>query len=106
MFDIWIGDINLAYILMIVSAVLILPVQLLLCFKVKSRIIRFIPVIALLIIAIIAIIRYANAIDWDGLGFVVVVMYEAFMLLMCGIGWGVWGIWVLVNAVKKKGNKK
>lgn len=103
MFDIWMGDMDITLLMMIVSAVIILPVQLLLCFKVKSRIIRFLPIIALFIIAVIAIIKYSNATAWDGLFFVAVVMYEAFMLLMCGIGWG---IWALVNALKKIGNKK
>ena len=103
MFDIWLGDIDFTLLMMIVSAVIILPVQLFLCFKVKSRIIRFIPIIALFILAVIAIIKYSNVTAWDGLFFVVVVMYEAFMLLMCGIGWGVWA---LVKVLKKTGNKK
>ena len=102
MFDIWIGDSNLTQLVMIVTAVIILPIQLLLCFKVKSLIIRFIPIIALFILAVAAIIAYKDAVGWDGLGLVLVAIYEAFMLLMCGIGWGVWA---LVNVVKK-GNKK
>lgn len=103
MFDIWMEDIDLTLLIMIFSMVIILPLQLLLCFKAKSRIIRFIPIIALFILAVIEIIKYATATAWDGLFFVVVVMYEAFMLFMCGIGWG---IWAFVNAVKKADSKK
>lgn len=103
MFDIWIGDIDLTQLVMIVTAVVILPVQLLLCFKVKSLIIRFIPLIALFILAVAAIITYKDAVGWDGLGLVLVMMYEAFMLLMCGFGWGIWG---LSNVVKKIARNK
>lgn len=47
MFDIWMGDIDITLLMMIVTAVIILPVQLLLCFRVKSRIIRYSPIKAI-----------------------------------------------------------
>ena len=44
MFDIWIGDVELTRCALIFSLVVLLPLQLLLCFKVKQKGIRLIPV--------------------------------------------------------------
>ena len=45
MFDIWIGDIELTTLVLIVSVIVILPLQVLLCFKARSLFVRLVPVI-------------------------------------------------------------
>ena len=47
MFDVWHGDINFTTLILIVSVMIVLPVQLLLCFTVRNRAIRLLPVIML-----------------------------------------------------------
>ena len=47
MFDVWMNDIELTTAVLIFSIFILLPVQLLLCFKVKSSILRLLPVILL-----------------------------------------------------------
>ena len=98
MFDVWMGDIELTTVVLIFSVIVLLPFQLLLCFKVKSKTILLLPVI-LLSIPILFFIVMATT-DWDHLGYTFLVIFLGFMLLMCGIGWGIWWIINLKNQSK------
>ncbi|MBQ6867982.1 MAG: hypothetical protein IJM96_10560 [Clostridia bacterium] len=102
MFDVWMGDIELTTAVLIFSIVVLLPIQLLLCFKVKSRAIRLLPVILLSIPTIIFTVMSVAITGWDGLGYIFLAIFTGFMLLMCGVGWGIWAISKLIK--KKKGN--
>ena len=102
MFDVWMGDIELTTAVLIFSIVVLLPIQLLLCFKVKSRVIRLLPVILLSIPTIIFTVMSVAITGWDGLGYIFLAIFTGFMLLMCGVGWGIWAISKLIK--KKKGN--
>lgn len=98
MFDIYWGDIELTTLTLIISVVILLPIQLLLCFKVKSRTIRLLPVIILSIFAVAFIVLTLSTPGWDGLGYIFLAIFAGFMIFMCGIGWGIWAI---VNRRKK-----
>lgn len=100
MFDVWMGDIELTTAVLIFSIVVLLPIQLLLCFKVKSRAIRLLPVILLSIPTIIFTVMSVAITGWDGLGYIFLAIFTGFMLLMCGVGWGIWAISKLIK--KKK----
>ena len=102
MFDVWMGDIELTTAVLIFSVVVLLPIQLLLCFKVKSKVIRLLPVILLSIPTIIFVMMSVAITGWDGLGYIFLAIFTGFMLLMCGVGWGIWAINKLVK--KKTGN--
>ena len=102
MFDVWMGDIELTTAVLIFSIVVLLPNQLFLCFKVKSRAIRLLPVILLSIPTIIFTVMSVAITGWDGLGYIFLAIFTGFMLLMCGVGWGIWAISKLIK--KKKGN--
>ena len=47
MFSVWIGNIALIKAVFVLSGVVYLLIQLLLCFKVKNKVIRFLPAILL-----------------------------------------------------------
>ncbi|MBQ2911725.1 MAG: hypothetical protein IJE55_05525 [Clostridia bacterium] len=96
------GDIELTTAVLIFSIVVLLPIQLLLCFKVKSRAIRLLPVILLSIPTIIFTVMSVAITGWDGLGYIFLAIFTGFMLLMCGVGWGIWAISKLIK--KKKAN--
>lgn len=100
MFDVWTGDIELTAFVLIFSTVVLLPVQLLLCFKVKSKAIRLLPVAVLAILTIILIGISVTLTGWDGLGYIFLAIFTGFMLLMCGMGWGIWAIARLVKRTK------
>ena len=104
MFDIWMGDIELTTLVLIFSIVVLLPVQLLLCFKVKSKVIRLLPVIVLSVLTIIFTVMSIAITGWDGLGYIFLAIFAGFMLLVCGMGWGIWAITRYVQ--KKKDNAK
>ena len=97
MFDAWMGNTELTAAALIVSVAVFLPLQLLLCFKVRSRVIRLLPVIVL---AIPAFVFYCSAImstEWNGFGDALLAIVTSFMLAMCGLGWGIWAIAKLVQ---------
>lgn len=104
MFDVWMGDIELTTFVLIFSIVVLLPVQLLLCFKVKSKAIRLMPVVVLSIPTIIFTVMSVAIAGWDGLGYIFLVIFTGFMLLMCGIGWGVW--WIINRKKQSKPQSK
>ena len=92
MLDVWIGDINIAPFIWIFTLIVVLPVQLALCFKVKSKNIRLLPVIILSILTVAAAIAATIRTDWDALFYLICAVYLAIMLFVCGIGWGIWVI--------------
>lgn len=92
MLDIWIGDINIAPFICIFTLIVVFPIQLALCFKVKSKIIRLLPVIILSVLTVAAAIATMVGIDWDALFYLICTIYLAIMLFVCGIGWGIWAI--------------
>ena len=99
MFDIWIGDINLTVLALIFSVVVILPVQLILCFKSKSMRTCFVPIIIFAILAMLSITMNLTTTGWDGLAYIFFAIYALFMIFMCGVGWGIWAV---ANYIKKK----
>ena len=103
MFDVWHGEIELTTLVWIVSLVILLPVQLLLCFKVKSCAIRRLPAVMLAVLTGAFIILAISVPGWDGLGYVFLAIFAGFMLFTCEIGWG---IWVIANRRRKRNNQK
>ena len=102
MFDVWIGDIEFTTAVLVFSVVVFLLIQLLLCFKVKNKVIRLLPVILLSIFTIFFVVMTSTATGWDNLGYVFLAIFTGFMWLMCGIAWGIWTIIKLIK--NKKGN--
>ena len=102
MFDVWMGDIELTTAVLIFSLVVLLPIQLLLCFKVKSKAIRLLPIILLSIPTLIFIVMSTTTQGWDGLGYTFLAVFTGFMMLICCVGWGIWAISKLIK--KKKCN--
>ena len=98
MLDIWIGEINIAPFIWIFTLLVVFPLQLILCFKVKSKVIRLLPVIVLSILTIISAIASAISIDWSALFYLVLAIYFGIMVFVCCVGWAIW-------AIKMKKNK-
>ena len=77
---------------LLIVAVLLFLLQLLLCFKVKSLTLRFLPTLILgAMIAVFVILTFLTD-GWDSLGFLVLAIWTALLLIPCGIGWLVWAI--------------
>lgn len=92
MFDVWSGNGELTIIALIVSAAVILPVQLLLCFKIRKIVIRLLPVMVLSVLTAVLSLLAAVTSGWDSLGYIVLAVFTGIMLLVCGSAWGIWAI--------------
>ena len=92
MFDIYLEGVNLTPIVAIAGLVLMLPLQLLLCFKAKRVIVRLIPAAAFAAAGIALYVAGRVIGDMAGLGLFIFAVYAAFMLFTCGFGWGLWAI--------------
>lgn len=92
MFDIWLGDLELTTLTLILSFAVFLPLQLLLCFKVRSRMLRLLPVLLLAGSAAVFCLLSLAAAGWNRMVFLFIGIFAAFTLLFCGIGWGIWAI--------------
>ena len=86
MFDVLFGKIEITTLAIIASVVVLFPIQLLLCFKVKNLTIRLTPVITLPILIALFVFLWIFSPNRDGLGYASLAMLAGIMLLMCGIG--------------------
>ena len=98
MFDVWMG-VELTTFVLIFSAAVLLPIQLLLCFKVKKKAIRLFPIVVLFILMFIFSVMAVAVDGWDSLGYLFLAIFTGLMLIACGMGWG---IWMISRFLKKK----
>lgn len=96
------GDIELTTAALTGSVLLLLPIQLLLCFKVKRLGLRLLPPLLFLLLTLIFIGKAAGASDWEGLGYGFLAALSGLMTLVCGAAWGIWRI--VRRMQKKRGN--
>ena len=84
----WLEELNSPTVLLLATAILLYPIQLLLCFKVKSVLIRLIPDILIGFFTILfTVLTFANRGSWDALGYLVLALYTLFALLISGLAW-------------------
>ena len=88
--DIWIRDIEITTLIAVASVFVVLPVQLLLCFKAKSVFLRLLPAILLTATTVFLFVMMTAAKDWDALGYAILGAFSGVLLLFSGIGWGIW----------------
>lgn len=100
MFDVWHGELNIGTALVAGAIVLVLPLQLLLCIKVRRLWVRLLPVGIFLALGLIFVCLAAGAVGWDGLGYAIFAAYAGMLTLVSGLGWGVWG---LMKLIRKRG---
>ena len=97
--DIWIRDIEITTLIAVSSVLIVLPVQLLLCFKVKKLFLRLLPSFVLTATTIFLFIMMRITTDWDAIGYAILFVFSGVLLIFCGIAWGVWAI---VKFIKKR----
>ncbi len=85
---------------LLILSVLVLSLQLFLCRKAKHIWLRFMPTILFAGLTIVFAVMAFLFDGWDSIGFLFLALCSAFLLLTCGIGWGIWGV------VKRIGSKK
>ena len=96
--DIWIRDIEITVLIVACALCVVLPIQLLLCFKVKNLFCKLLPSVVLAAFVVFFFVKMRLSTDWTAIGFVILGISFAVLLLFSGIGWG---IWAGVKLVKK-----
>ena len=91
MLDFGFFEIKTEYFVLILS-VLTLSLQLLLCFKAKKLFPRLLPLILFAILTAVFFVLIFLSSGWESVGFLLLAICAAILLLVCGIGWGIWGI--------------
>ncbi len=89
---------NIAFIAVLFA---ILLLQLLLCFKTRSRMIRFIRIVIFVISGIVFLILSCTVTGWDALGYIILALLSGYGVAVCGIGFLIWGI---VQFIRKRKN--
>ncbi len=103
MFDIYLGEIELTAVILIFSAILIVPLQFLLCYKASAFKIRLIPIFALSAVLLILLFLSFTLTGINSLACTISAVYSAFLLFSCVIGWI---IWLIVKAIKQKNKNR
>ena len=99
MFDLWARDTAIVALIAAFAILIVLPVQLILCFRAKKLLIKLLPAILLAVTAITFYIMAITAKDWSGFAYMIVTVFFGVLLIFSGIAWGIWAI---VRLVKKK----
>jgi len=76
----------------VIAAAVMLTVQLVLCFKGNKLWVRLIPVCLCAAAAVVCFVLEFLSDGWDAIGFMFLALFLTALLLVCGIGWGVWTI--------------
>jgi len=87
--DLKILEIDSDVFLLTISTI-VLIIQLLLCFKIKNKFIKLIPVILFLISTIVFSIFIFILDGWDSVGCLLLAIGSLFLLFVCGISWIIW----------------
>ena len=66
--------------------------QAFLCFKAKKKIVRLLPVCLTLVLTIVFIALGLIFDGWDAIGFFLLAIFSAVLLMGSGIAWGAWAI--------------
>ena len=77
---------------LLVLSIIILSVQILLCFKSRNNFIKLIPVILLLILIVVFSVLIFVFDGWDSIGFLFLAICSFTLLVVCGSGWVIWFI--------------
>ena len=103
MVDLWVRDTWIAVLITVSAVFVVLPIQLVLCFKAKKRLIKLLPTAVFAVAMIVFYIMMLTAKDWSALVYVILAVFFGVLFLFSGIAWGIWAVLRLVN--KKKCGK-
>jgi len=75
---------------MILSFVVVFLIQLLFCFKDKSSVIRFLPIICFLLLGLYCVWKViVIPPSWGRLSYLLLAVYCVMQIMLCGSAWGI-----------------
>ena len=81
-----------------IVVVITIILQLFLCFKAKKILLKLLPIILLMLVAIVYFSLSFLSNGWDSLGYLIIAIFAGLLLLACG---SAWIIYLLIKAFKK-----
>ena len=90
MFDVWFGKVELTELIVYFSVLILIPIQLSLCFKANNKALRLLPIGILSLLLVIFLCMIQLAPGWDGIGYAILAMFAGILLVACSISWGIW----------------
>ena len=94
--DIWL------YLAMFLPAVLlVLPIQLLCCFKLKNIVVKLIPTALLIITFVVFTLLKLNSMDWDKLAYAIIAVFIGVWLAFDLLAWVIWVLSYFVRKIKR-----
>lgn len=97
--DLWLRDTAIMAAMTAAALLVVLPLQLVLCFKAKKRLFRRLPTILLAAATLILYVMAITARDWSGLAYIICAVFAGVLLFFSAIAWG---IWALIKYAKQK----
>ena len=90
MFDAYIGEANLTLLVIVLSVVLVLPVQYWLCCAERTLLVRLLPAILFALGGAVCVYLSYSTVDWDALFYALFAIYCGFLLTASALGWALW----------------
>ena len=79
------------------AVLIVLPIQLVLCFRAKKLFIKRLPTAVLTVVAIAFYVLAITAKTWIAFIYLIIAVFSGVSLIFCGIAWGIWSILKLIN---------
>lgn len=92
MFDAHIGEANLTVLVLVLSIVLVLPVQYWLCRYSRALFVRLLPALIFALGAAVCVALAYRTADWDALFYALFAAYCGLLLAASALGWLLWAI--------------
>ena len=92
MHDSGLFELDWTTVFLIVLSVAVLFLQIWLCRKGKKLLVKLIPLGILILSTVVFHTLSVWAAGWDALGYLFFALLSAWLVVVCGIGWGIWAL--------------
>lgn len=99
MYDLWVRDTEIVVLIALSAILMVLPLQLLLCWKAKKLFVKLLPTILLGSAMFAFYISGIASRDWSAMIYAILAIASAVLLFFSGIGWVVFAV---VNFFRKR----
>ena len=86
LFSMYIFDIELPYVVLYFSLVMLLPFETYLSIKAKNKVMKWIPAIIYLLVACYYFLQHLKGLHWDGVSYLVPVFFNVYLMCICAVG--------------------
>lgn len=97
--DAYIGEVNVTSVILVLSVVLVLPMQYCLCRAERTLFVRLLPTLIFALGMAVCVTLAYSVTDWDAVFYALFAAYCGILLAADAIGWLLWAI---VRTVKRR----